>query len=101
MAWKRSHGKGRSQIYPTIWRSRWSNHGERRWQGPYTCPCLPVVYGSKPAKIRTTVLIIHSGLLRLELVAESPHGDDVARRRRLRLDLGPQPLHVDVEGLGV
>src|SRR5690606_10243172 len=37
----------------------------------------------------------------VELVAEPAHGEDAARTRRIQLDLGAQPLDVDVEGLGV
>ena len=39
--------------------------------------------------------------LGLQFVAESPHGDQVARGGRIRLDLRPQPFDVDVERLGV
>src|SRR4051812_38361054 len=38
---------------------------------------------------------------RLELVAEAANRDDVARRGRLGFHLGAQPLHVDVQSLGV
>ena len=37
----------------------------------------------------------------LELVAQPPHGEQVGRVRGVGLDLGPQPLDVDVERLGV
>src|SRR3954447_11586938 len=37
----------------------------------------------------------------LELVAEPPDGDEHRRMGRVGLELGAQPLHVDVEGLGV
>src|SRR3712207_6913913 len=39
--------------------------------------------------------------LGLELVAQAPHRQQVRRVRGVGLELGPQPLHVDVEGLGV
>src|SRR5674476_1475500 len=37
----------------------------------------------------------------LELVAQTAHGDDELRVRRVRLDLGAQALDVDVQRLGV
>src|SRR4051794_17478522 len=37
----------------------------------------------------------------VELVAQPAHRDEVLRLAGVGLDLGPQPLHVDVEGLGV
>src|SRR3954454_21930260 len=37
----------------------------------------------------------------VELVAQPAHGDQVARRCRVGLDLRPETLHVDVQGLGV
>ena len=37
----------------------------------------------------------------LVAVAYAAHGDDARRVTRVVLDLGPQPLHVHVEGLGV
>src|SRR5664280_3644437 len=44
---------------------------------------------------------IEPGSGSLELVPQTPHGDDELRARRVRLDLGAQPLDVHVQGLGV
>src|SRR5450631_2253043 len=42
-----------------------------------------------------------AGSRSLELVPQTTHGDDELRVRVVRLDLGSQPLDVDVQGLGV
>src|SRR4029077_1413533 len=44
---------------------------------------------------------LRAGPLELELVAQPPHGLHVFRAAGILLDLGPQPLDVDVERAGV
>ena len=66
----------------------------RRQCGPTGAAPLPVISSSAAASPL-------GGASSLELVAQPAYGQQVLRGRRVGLDLRPQPLDVDVEGLGV
>src|SRR5436305_1636009 len=51
--------------------------------------------------VRRTTSVIATGSLRAGLVADPPHGHDERRMLGFLLDLGAQPLDVDVDQPGV
>ena len=94
--------------------------GERRWRRTRPAPTRRAAAGGPAAARRAPYDSGHgpvppgirqsarshgadrgAGSRDLVLVAEAADGDDAGRVGRVVLDLGPQPLDVDVEGLGV